>query len=54
MLNLEDPKKVSNYETDLFWPLIERAAELCKLEVSVPLRPGLHCLIPRKSFQTPN
>jgi alanyl-tRNA synthetase len=28
MLNLEDPTKISNYETDLFVPLIERAAEL--------------------------
>src|SRR6266496_4014467 len=28
MLNLEDPSKVSNYETDLFMPLIGRAAEL--------------------------
>jgi alanyl-tRNA synthetase len=28
MLNLEDPTKVSNYETDLFVPLVERGAEL--------------------------
>jgi alanyl-tRNA synthetase len=28
MLNLEDPTKISNYETDLFVPLIQRAAEL--------------------------
>jgi alanyl-tRNA synthetase len=28
MLNLEDPTKISNYETDLFAPLIARAAEL--------------------------
>ena len=28
MLNLKDPSKISNYETDLFVPLIERAAEL--------------------------
>src|SRR5271157_1086845 len=28
MLNLEDPRKVSNYDTDLFTPLILRAAEL--------------------------
>jgi alanyl-tRNA synthetase len=28
MLNLEDPTKVSNYETDLFWPLIKRAERL--------------------------
>ncbi|HEX7895285.1 MAG TPA: alanine--tRNA ligase-related protein, partial [Terriglobales bacterium] len=28
MLNLENPSKISNYETDLFVPLIERAAEL--------------------------
>ena len=28
MLNLEDPGKISNYETDLFLPLIDRAVEL--------------------------
>ncbi len=28
MLNLQDSKYVSNYETDLFWPLILRAADL--------------------------
>src|SRR5690242_2157220 len=28
MLNLKDPSKISNYETDLFVPLIKRAAEL--------------------------
>jgi len=28
LLNLEDSRKVSNYDTDLFVPLIERAAEL--------------------------
>ena len=28
MLNLQDPKKISNYDTDLFVPLIKRAAEL--------------------------
>ena len=36
MLNIEDSLKVSNYETDLFRPLIERAAELCNADVSVP------------------
>jgi alanyl-tRNA synthetase len=36
MLNMEDLLKVSNYETDLFRPLIERAAELCNADVSVP------------------
>jgi alanyl-tRNA synthetase len=29
MLNLKDPSKNSNYETDLFVPLMKRAAELC-------------------------
>jgi len=28
MLNLEDPSKVSNYDTDLFMPLIRKAVEL--------------------------
>jgi len=28
LLNLEDPSKISNYDTDLFVPLIKRAAEL--------------------------
>ena len=28
VLNLEDPSKISNYDTDLFTPLIKRAAEL--------------------------
>ena len=37
MLNLEDPTKISNYETDLFTPLIERAAELCSVEVPQPV-----------------
>src|ERR1039457_3200063 len=32
MLNLEDPTRVSNYETDLFWPLIQRAAELTGIQ----------------------
>ena len=27
---------ISNYDTDLFTPLIERAAELCEIDVSVP------------------
>ncbi len=27
---------ISNYETDLFMPLIERAATLCQVEVSIP------------------
>src|ERR1017187_4576711 len=32
MLNLQDSKYVSNYETDLFWPLIQRAANLTGVE----------------------
>ncbi len=32
MLNIEDPTKVSNYETDLFVPLIERAATLTEFQ----------------------
>jgi alanyl-tRNA synthetase len=28
LLNLQDPSKISNYDTDLFTPLIKRAAEL--------------------------
>jgi len=32
MLNLKDPTKNSNYETDLFLPLMERAAELCDVD----------------------
>jgi len=31
---------ISNYETDLFVPLIGRAAELCKIEVVVPAKIG--------------
>jgi alanyl-tRNA synthetase len=33
--------KVSVYDTDLFTPLIQRAAELCKVEVFVPAKFGL-------------
>jgi alanyl-tRNA synthetase len=36
LLNLQDPSKFSNYDTDLFRPLIERAAELCRIDVSIP------------------
>ena len=32
MLNLQDPTKVSNYDTDLFVPLIELAAKLTGVE----------------------
>jgi alanyl-tRNA synthetase len=32
---------ISNYDTDLFRPLIERAADLCKIEVSIPGPIGL-------------
>jgi len=38
MLNLDDPAKVSNYETDLFTPLIDRAAKLTG-EVRWPRQP---------------
>jgi alanyl-tRNA synthetase len=31
LLNLRDPSKVSNYDTDLFQPLIQRAAELASI-----------------------
>jgi alanyl-tRNA synthetase len=41
MLNLEDPQKVSNYDTDLFVPLIKRAAVLCNVDVSVPGKFGM-------------
>jgi len=32
LLNLEDPTKNSNYDTDLFVPLMKRAAELCGVD----------------------
>ena len=38
ILNLEDPTKISNYETDLFVPLIERAAELTTGHVGAGLQ----------------
>ncbi len=38
MLNLEDPTKISNYETDLFVPLIKRAAELTTGHVGAGLQ----------------
>jgi alanyl-tRNA synthetase len=40
MLNLEDPTKVSNYDTDLFRPLIVRAGELAG--IPIPAHPIVH------------
>ena len=42
MLNLEDPLKISNYETDLFVPLIERAAELTGTSLKKELDKEVH------------
>ncbi len=33
LLNVADPSKFSNYDTDLFIPLIRRAAELCHVNI---------------------
>ena len=41
MLNLNDPTKVSNYETDLFVPLMRKAADLCKVNVWIPAKSGV-------------
>jgi alanyl-tRNA synthetase len=38
LLNLTDPTKNSNYETDLFVPLMKRAAELCHVELLQEVR----------------
>src|SRR5947208_455430 len=38
MLNVEDPTKISNYDTDLFVPLIKRAAELTTGHVGAGLQ----------------
>ncbi len=38
MLNLEDPTKISNYDTDLFTPLIKRASDLIVEQGGIPSR----------------
>jgi alanyl-tRNA synthetase len=42
MLNLEDPTKISNYDTDLFTPLIKRAAELTGVSLTKDLDEEAH------------
>ncbi len=42
MLNREDPSKISNYETDLFTPLIKRAAELTGTSLTQELSKEAH------------
>src|SRR5258708_25251175 len=37
MLNLQDPSKNSNYETDLFFPLIRRAGQLLEVDLQIGL-----------------
>jgi alanyl-tRNA synthetase len=46
MLNLDDPTKISNYETDLFRPLIERATELTGAELRSAGQPK--AVVPKK------
>jgi alanyl-tRNA synthetase len=42
MLNLKDPTKISNYETDLFVPLIEEAARLTGTSLTKELEKEAH------------
>jgi alanyl-tRNA synthetase len=42
MLNREDPSKISNYDTDLFIPLINRAKELTAAEAMIRAFAGKH------------
>jgi alanyl-tRNA synthetase len=42
ILNLEDPAKISNYDTDLFTPLIKRAAELTGTSLKKELNKEAH------------
>jgi alanyl-tRNA synthetase len=43
---------ISNYDTDLFTPLIKRAAEVCKVEVTVPTSISMGTSDPMKTFQS--